>query len=89
MNVDSPLLDVHRASPDPVEELSAAIDPVWMVHEKMQQPVFRRAQRDFRIVYRDPVTPRIQLELPSGDHFVLSLGPATQHGLDASEQLPR
>src|ERR1700734_1512358 len=90
MHVDRALLDVHIATPDPVEQLFTAIDPLGVRHEEFQQAILGRTERDGALADHDAMPGAIQSQLIDPDQlgFILAAA-ATQHRIHPCDQLTR
>src|SRR5689334_46761 len=88
VHVDRALLDEYVIAPDLVEELRAAVDPVRMGHEEMEQTEFGGAQLDPRAPRRDAVRRRVEAQGADLDDLVAEEGRTAPYDrLDAREQL--
>src|SRR5690349_4852073 len=84
-----PDVDIHRAlldedvvAPHLVEKLRARVNALGVSHQEMQQPEFRRAEREGGAVAAYPVTARIEREAGDVHGIVGRLRrPASQHRL--------
>src|SRR5262249_10482157 len=92
-----PDVDVHRAlfnedviAPYLVEQLRAAVHPVGMGHEEMEQPELRGSELDLCPLRGDAVRRRVEAQRSYLDYLVAQERRATPDDrFDASEQLAR
>src|ERR1700716_128537 len=74
-------------SPDFVEQLSAAIHPIRVCHQEMQQPEFGRPEVDLAAAGADTMCRRVELQVAELDRLIAKQRRAAAHDCpDASEQ---
>src|SRR5688572_9457012 len=89
VHVDRALLDVDVATPDPVQQLRAAVDAIRMAHEKLEQAVLRGTERDLGAPDADLVASRIELQGSCVHDLALGDLATTQGCADPRQQLAR
>ena len=74
VDVHGALLDENMVPPDFVEKLGAAVDPIGVSHEEMQQAKLGGLEIDFLAVAGDPVRGRVKSQAGDLDDLVASRG---------------
>ena len=61
MDIYGAFLDVHSATPYSIQQLIAIKHSIWIAHEQLQKPVFRRPSVNFLAVDGNAVTVKVEL----------------------------